>query len=354
MQVVDCKAKLAILFSLCLDLTAMVGSGTVQEHQALVYKSPYNEAAALITDKALGFSQSGVLVRHKNIVITAAHGMQLLLNAKYPIKDMGNYVLISPKELYVTFSLTPKTYFSYKVETVLLDSRYIRFEVGDQHKYDIAIMKLSQDVKLVTPVSLEDEIAFESDIPMLVHTWGNADIPDQQIKRGFYFFEWVLFFPNKDEDPLANLRIVMLSSIFFDPADSLPKMPNINDPENVQRRYFALKSWLSYKLPYGLALPGTSGAPVYIVTTYNGRKSLSFFGLVMGYAPIGEEDMLVSKKSEDLARNPKDAYNKYQTIITTPFRLNMQPLANTTEKKYFVLDRRYIKMIDGLSSGEIH
>lgn len=65
----------------------MVGSGTIQEHQKLVYEAPYHEAAALITDNDIGFTQSGVLVR-KNIVLTAAHGMQLLLNAKYPIKKI--------------------------------------------------------------------------------------------------------------------------------------------------------------------------------------------------------------------------------------------------------------------------
>lgn len=354
MQAVDYKAKLAIFFALCLDLIAMVGSNTIQEHQALVYDSPYNEAAALITDNAIGFSQSGVLVRHKNIIITAAHGMQLLLNAKYPIKDMGSYILIIPKSLYVTFSFTPNSHFSYPVEMVLLDSRYIRYEVGDQHKYDIAVLKLSHDVKFITPVPLENDIAFGSDVPMLVHTWGNSDVPSHNIKRGFYFFEWVLFFPNKDEDPLANLRTVMLSSIFFEPSDILPQAPNINDPESVQRRYFALKSWLNYKRPYGLALPGTSGAPVYIETTHKSKRLLSFFGLVMGYSPIGEGNAALPKNLEELSKNPKYVYNQYQTIITTPFRLNMQPMANTNDIKHFVLDKRYVKMIDELSSGQIN
>lgn len=329
----------------------MVGSGTIQEHQKLVYEAPYHEAAALITDKDIGFTQSGVLVR-KNIVLTAAHGMQLLLNAKYPIKDLGNYVLVTPKKLSVTFSITPNTHVTYKVEKVLLDSRYVRFEVGDQHKYDIALLKLSEEVESITPVPIANEIALETDVPMLVQTWGNADVPRQQIKRGFYLFEWSLFFPNKDEDPLANLRTVMLGSIFFEPSDVVPNKPNINDPESTQRRYFAIKSWLKHKRPYGLALPGTSGAPVYVETTINGKTSLRFFGLVMGYASIGEENLLIYKKLEDLSKNPNDAYN-VQTIITTPFRLNMQPTANTTDKKHFALDKRYLRMIDGLSNGSI-
>ncbi|MEI6628052.1 MAG: trypsin-like serine protease [Alphaproteobacteria bacterium] len=351
MRVVGCKAKLVIFVSLCIKLTAMVGSGTIQEHQKLVYEAPYHEAAALITDNDIGFTQSGVLVR-KNIVLTAAHGMQLLLNAKYPIKDLGNYVLVTPKKLSVTFSITPNTHVTYKVEKVLLDSRYVRFEVGDQHKYDIALLKLSEEVESITPVPIANEIALETDVPMLVQTWGNADVPRQQIKRGFYLFEWSLFFPNKDEDPLANLRTVMLGSIFFEPSDVVPNKPNINDPESTQRRYFAIKSWLKHKRPYGLALPGTSGAPVYVETTINGKTSLSFFGLVMGYASIGEENLLIYKKLEDLSKNPNDAYN-VQTIITTPFRLNMQPTANTTDKKHFTLDKRYLRMIDGLSNGSI-
>jgi hypothetical protein len=354
-QVVDYKASFGLFLSLQLvfPLAAMVASGTVQEHQALVYESPCHEAAALITDQDLNFTQSGVLVRN-NIVLTAAHGMQLLLDAKYPIKDMGNYVLITPKKLYVTFSINPHTQVIYKVESVLLDSRYIRFEVGDQHKYDIAILKLSKPVENIAPVLIANELSFEADVPMQVQTWGNADIPSQKIKRGFYFFEWSLFFPNRDEDPLANLRTVMLSSIFFEPADVLPEKPDINAPESTQRRYFALKSWLQHKRPYGLALPGTSGAPVYIETTTNGRRTLNFFGLIMGYSTLGEETLLLSKDTEKLSKNPKAAYNKYQTIITTPFRLNMQPTANTTAQKHFAFDRSYLKMIDDLSSGQIN
>lgn len=328
----------------------MVGSGTVQEHQALVYESLHHETAALITDEDLHFSQSGVLVRH-NIVLTAAHGMQLLINAKYPMKDLGTYILITPKKLYVTFSTNQNTKITYKVESVLMDSRYIRFEAGDECKYDIAILKLSESVNNIEPVNIADEIAFEEDVPMLVQTWGNSDIPSQKIKRAFHFFEWCLFFPNRDEDPLANYRTVMLSSIFFEPANVLPEKPNINEPESVQRRYFALKSWLMHnQKPYGLALPGTSGAPVYIEK--NGE--LSFFGLVMGYATLGEEALLLSKDNESFSKNPKAAYNKYQTIITTPFRLNMQPTANTTQQKHFVLDKRYLKMIDELSNGNLN
>ncbi len=336
-----------------MPVTAMVASGTIREHVSLAYNSPQHETAALITDRNLGFTQSGVLVR-RNIVITAAHGMQLLLNAKYPMKDLGAYLLITPKQLTVTFSISPDHETTYNVEYVLLDSRYIRFESGDQHKFDIAILKLSEPVEDITPVNLEEELALEPDVPMLVMTWGNADVPSQKLKRGFYLYEWSLFFPNVDEDALANYRTVMLSSIFFDPANELPKVkPGVNEPESVQRRYFALKSWLNDKRPYGLALPGTSGAPVFVETKILGISRVHFFGLIMGYATLGEEMVLISKNNEDFAKDPKNAYNKYQTIITTPFRLNMQPKANTSEQKHFAVDKRYLKMIDGLSSGDI-
>jgi hypothetical protein len=146
----------------------------------------------------------------------------------------------------------------------------------------------------------------------------------------------------------------MLSSIFFDSANELPKeKPGINESESTQRRYFALKSWMKDKRPYGLALPGTSGAPVFVETKILGTRRINFFGLIMGYATLGEEMNLLSKNNEELAKNPKNAYNKYQTIITTPFRLNMQPKANTSEQKHFVIDKRYLKMIDSLSSGAI-
>ena len=345
--------KVLWFFLVSIPLAAMVASGTLNEHMSLAYNSPHHEAAALITDRNLSFTQSGVLVRN-NIVITAAHGMQLLLNAKYPMKDLGAYVLVTPKQLTVTFSENPNHEITYNVEYVLVDSRYIRFESGDQHKFDIAILKLSEPVQDITPINIEQELALEPDTPMLVMTWGNADIPSQKLKRGFYLYEWSLFFPNVDEDALANFRTVMLSSIFFDSANELPKeKPEINEPESTQRRYFALKSWMKDKRPYGLALPGTSGAPVFVETKILGTRRMNFFGLIMGYATLGEEMNLLSKNNEELAQNPKNAYNKYQTIITTPFRLNMQPKANTSEQKQFVIDKRYLKMIDGLSSGAI-
>ncbi len=331
----------------------MVASGTVREHVSLAYDSPHHEAAGLIVDNSLNFTQSGVLVRN-NIVITAAHGMQLLLNAKYPMKDLGSYILVTPKQLTVTFTIIPNHEVTYDVEYVLLDSRYVRFEPGDQHKFDIAILKLSQHVDGITPVNIEDELVLEPDIPMLVLTWGNADLPSQKLKRGFYLYEWSLFFPNVDEDPLANYRTVMISSLFFDPANELPKeQPGINEPESMQRRYFALKSWLKDKRPYGLALPGTSGAPVFVETKILGKRRVHLFGLVMGYATLGEEMRMISKNSEEFSKNPSSAYNKYQTIITTPFRLNMQPTANINENKHFVIDKRYLKMVEDLSNGSI-
>lgn len=331
----------------------MVASGTVREHVSLAYDSPHHEAAGLIVDKSLNFVQSGVLVRN-NIVITAAHGMQLLLNAKYPMKDLGSTILVTPQQLTVTFTTSPNQEVTYNVEYVLLDSRYIRFEPGDQHKFDIALLKLSQAVDGIKPVNIENELVLEPDIPMLVLTWGNADMPSQKLKRGFYLYEWSLFFPNVDEDPLANYRTVMISSLFFDPANELPKeQPGVNEPESMQRRYFALKSWLNGKRPYGLALPGTSGAPVFVETKILGQRRIHLFGLVMGYATLGEEMRMISKNSEEFSRDPKKAYNKYQTIITTPFRLNMQPTANMNENKHFIIDKRYLKMIEDLSNGSI-
>lgn len=358
MQVVNCKANNVFKLLCCwlftnMPATSMVSSGTIREHVDLAYTSPNHEAVALIRDSNLKFMQSGVLVRN-NIVITAAHGMQLLLNAKYPMKDLGPYILISPKQLSVTFSTNPSHEVTYNVEYVLIDSRYVRFESGDQHKFDIAILKLSVPVCNIKPVYLEDELELEQDVPMLVMTWGNADIPSQKLKRGFYLYEWSLFFPNVDEDALANHRTVMMSSMFFEPAEKLPNKPGVNEPESVQRRYFALKSWLDDKRPYGLALPGTSGAPVFVEKKFLGERQIYLFGLVMGFATLGEEMTLLSKNNEDFAKNPKNAYNKYQTLITTPFRLDMRPTANISEKKHFAIDKRYLKMIDDLSNGTIN
>ncbi len=336
-----------------LQLSAMIGSHSVKTHVSLAYNSPQHQAAGLIQDKNLKFMQSGVLVRN-NIVITAAHGMELLLKANYPTKDFGSYVLITPNELTVTFSPSPNHEITYNVESILLDSRYIRFEPGDQHKFDIAILRLSKPVNFIEPIEISDEFILDQDTPMLVITWGNADLPSQKLKRAFYLFEWTHFFPKADEDGLTKLRTIMLSSLFFEPMNSLPNnQPGVNELESVQRRYFALKSWFKNgKKPYGLALPGTSGAPVFAqINSTVGDEKFSLFGLVMGYSTLGEQELALPKDNENFTAN--NAYNKYQTIVTTPFRLDTEPQANNSDSKHFVIDARYLQRIDELSNGSI-
>src|SRR5690606_12657730 len=107
----------------------------------------------------------------------------------------------------------------YTVESIALDSRYIRFNPGEQHKFDFAFLKLSQKVEGIKPINLLNKLTITPDAPMAVVTWGNADIPSKTLKRAFYLFEWSLFYPFLDDDALQPLRKVMISSIFFQPAN---------------------------------------------------------------------------------------------------------------------------------------
>lgn len=342
-------ALFCFLFN-CSITNAMVGSDHIDVHTNLVQTIEHQEAVGRVVDGELNFLQTGVLI-NSNVVMTAAHGMQLLLDSgKYQVKDLGTYILILPKKMSVTFSVKTGVEVTYSVESITLDSRYVRFEPGEQHKFDFAFLKLSQKVEDIKPLELADQLLLEPDIPMVVITWGNADIPNQNVKRGFYLFEWSLFYPFLDDDALQPLRKVMFSSIFFQPANKLSEQPFINDKENIQRRYYALKSWLRHgKKPYGLALPGTSGAPVLIET----KTGKELFGVVMGYANLGDQKLANTKDFTKLAQNLSNIYNLFQTIIATPYRLNTDPELNKTSSKNFVLDKRYKEIIKKLASGEI-
>lgn len=342
---------LSVLIFGCGKANAMVGSASIQEHVKLSQAIEYNEAVGRVVDDEQRFLQTGALIK-PNVLITAGHGMQQLLDSgKYPVKDMGSYIVITPKKMNVTFTLKPGVEVTYVVESVVLDSRYIRFNPGEQHKFDFAFLKLSQKVENITPVDLKNKFTLEPDAPMLVVTWGNADIPSKTLKRAFYLFEWSLFYPFLDDDALQPLRKVMISSIFFKPANKLPKPPSINDKENTQRSYYALKSWLSNgKKPYGLALPGTSGAPV-LVASRNGTVEL--FGIVMGYANLGEKSLASAKDFVKFANDPNNAYDMFQTIIATPYRLDTDPAVNTTASKTFVLDKKYLEIIENLTDSKI-
>jgi hypothetical protein len=343
-----------VLFNLvfhCPIANAMVGSDQLQKHVDLAQTIEAHEAVGRVLDNELNFLQTGVLIK-PNVVMTAGHGMQLLIDSnKYSIKDIGPYLVITPKKMAVTFTLKPGAEVTYTVECVVLDSRYIRFNPGEQHKFDFAFLKLSQKVENIQPINLTDKVNLAPDVPMVVITWGNADIPKKTLKRAFYLFEWSLFYPFLDEDALQPLRKVMISSMFFKPANKLPAQTSINDKENIQRRYYALKSWLSNgKKPYGLALPGTSGAPVL---TVNKNGSMELFGIVMGYANLGEKSLTSTKELEKFAANPENAYDLFQTIIATPYRLNTDPSANTTTSKSFLIDKKYLEIIESLASGKI-
>ena len=339
----------AFLFD-CGVANAMVGSASMQDHIDLAKTLEFNEAVGRVVDDEQHFLQTGALIK-PNVVITAGHGMQSLLDSgKYQVKDIGPYIVITPKKMTVTFTLKPGVEVTYTVESIVLDSRYIRFNPGEQHKFDFAFLKLSQKVDGIKPIDLKNKVTLEQDTPMAVVTWGNADIPNKTAKRAFYLFEWSLFYPFLDDDALQPLRKVMVSSIFFQPTYQVPTPPSLNDKENVQRRYYALKSWFrNGKKPYGLALPGTSGAPVLV--GQNG--TIELFGIVMGYANLGEKSLATAKDFAKFASDPNNAYDMFQTIVATPYRLDTDPAVNTTSSKNFVLDKKYKEIIENLAEGKV-
>lgn len=345
-------SALILLFICCsfFKAQAVLGPMPFEAYKNLVHEIPDSDAACCVIDEGFKFLQSGVLVK-PNIIMTAAHGMQSLIASNKCEKiDLGSCIIIKPKKMYVRFA-NRNGATTYPIKSIIIDGSYVRYEEGQQHKFDIAFLKTAMSVDFTEPVELQEKISVEQDVPMAVVTWGNSDLKDNlYLKRAFYLYEWTIFYPFTDEDITKQFRRVMIGSLFFRPYDSLPIEPSMNDSEGLQRNYYALRSWLRHgKKPYAMALPGTSGAPVFVQED----GQLVLFGAIMGYSSVADKNIFNDLDYKKLLNTSlENAYNFYQTIIATPYRLNTDPVVNTVFRKEFVLDTRYTKMLEILDKNQ--
>jgi hypothetical protein len=309
-----------LLFSLFFSLfitsaNAMVADPfhSYQDYEALASERPEFDSACAVLDNSTRISQSGVLVA-PDVVATAAHGIEAI------IKDLPRYikegiVKIDVSNMRVLFLSANNE--SIEVEYVLIDARYFENVGVREGKFDFAYLKLKKPSETVKPAEFFNEEEVPNDAILTVVTHGIADQPLSPIlRRAFRLYERDFYYGNNDRDVLNEQRYLQESSIYFKPSD-LSHKPSNTAPEELIRSYEATQNWTKDgKKPYALALPGSSGAPVYIRLKKNGVEKDYLFGLVNSYAHLS--GVFHGKGSSEylyILDHPKDALNSYQTIF---------------------------------------
>jgi hypothetical protein len=303
---------LSFLFQLFSNYSySLVSDGyhTIEDYIQLAYTDPSFEGACFIEHYELSgtITQTGVLI-HNNIVATAGHGVVKILN-KNKNKNSEKETIIPLKTILVTFK-TEKGIKTYRSDAVLIDSRYLENRQGAENKYDIAFIRLKEPVLHIKHAILLEKIEIDNDDLLTVVTFGSVDLPFHQhlIKRAFCLFEIDHHYTPDDDEHFLGEKGVILSSIFFKPS-LLSKQPLKTSDEITLRSYEATQNWKKHKkLPYGLALPGTSGAPVFI------KKEKSYLlGLVTSYAGLIHRMSRSTPEHDLILRSSNRGIGEYQT-----------------------------------------
>ncbi|MBY0281102.1 MAG: S1 family peptidase [Alphaproteobacteria bacterium] len=317
--------KLSTFFNLlfCLLITsfpsvAMVSDGAhgEQSYIKLAKEKSSFESACSVHDSKTSISQTGVLIA-PNVVATAAHGIaSILAKTNSTLKSPTTIVPVS--DLTVTFD-TNGWCSVYQAESVLIDSRYLNNLPGVEAKYDIAFIKLKEDVRGIEPAKVFTNAEVPLNSPLHVVTFGNADLSKNSLlKRAFKLYEMDAYFSHPfDEEALALNRSVLVSSLFFKPDEALKK-PSLSSDEVTIRTYEATQNWLKDgKGPYALALPGTSGAPVFVTLMVNGRKQDYLFGIITSFAHLSGRHQAPKGQPEYqyILENREKVFGQYQTIF---------------------------------------
>jgi hypothetical protein len=252
---------------------------------------------------------------------------------------------IKVTEVYVTF-VTHDQCSRYEVDSVIVDTRYTETS-GLQAKYDIALIKLKYPIFHIRPAQIFKAQAIPAPALMTVVSFGMADMMWQStLKRAFRLYECDNYQIPYDDEGLAANRSVLKSSLFFKPNESLSK-PSITADEETIRVYEATRNWLKdRKKPYALALPGTSGAPVFIRLVVNGIPQEYLFGIVTSFAHLSGVFQAPKGQPEHefILRNPDQVFNHYQTIFALFYREDNNPLTFDRENPVYRLDPTFITL----------
>ncbi|MHA1558511.1 MAG: hypothetical protein ACTSXG_01695 [Alphaproteobacteria bacterium] len=318
------------------------GYHTTKDYLKLAQKKEVFKSACLIRDVQYGVQQTGVLIK-SDIVLTAAHG---LINR---LKNKDHNKWVSAQGIDVIFTIDGVNHI-YPASEIFIDSRYLENMQGINSKYDVGFVRLKRVVKDIPTAPLFEKAVIPLNAPLYVVTFSDFDIKDKiffknflwhstfsvhkgwPIKRAFMLCEKDYFYPTSfDDENLQWQHITLFSSLFFKPDEKI-RTPRLNADEITFRVYEATQSWrLNNKGPYALALPGTSGAPVFITLETNKKQKDYLFGWVVAFSSIDGEAGLNANEILDMKK--EDLYNNYQTIFAVPYTEDTK-----SKQKVFTID----------------
>lgn len=303
------------------------GIHNMSDYVTLAQSDPTFDAVGKIHDHSTGSMQTCVLVGNRT-VLTAAHGV---INNK------------NPQKIVVTFNRGEKKQ-SYHASTVTIDPRYLR---SPNDMIDFAIITLEGDVEDIQPAQMREALPQEDQPELICITYGNRDI-DPMFKtkrRAFYLPEVSTYHyhggipefnastalsslyiaPEKDfRGPKPSLWMRILG-FFFGKKELFEDESEFLEAEIYNRLDDGFKAWENLKRPpYALALPGSSGAPVFI--KHRGKWIL--FGMITSFAHLASP-LFEVRSHENLAEvilsTPREKlYGHFQTVFTLLYKSTLE------------------------------
>jgi hypothetical protein len=305
------------------------GIHTRDDYVELSYDSPEFNTACAVVDSKVGISMTGVLVA-PNIVVTAAHGIEAIFRKLKPTQTKHGIMIIPLSSVKVYFKGKDQTIMS-KVTHVLLDPRYFQDAHMREGKFDFAFLKLEKPLFDIKPAELFQNEIIPNNAVMTVVTYGTSDLKSnllglftshEPMRRAFRLYERDTYFGKpEDEEVLRSSRYLQESSIYFKPLHRHEK-PEETDLEEIVRSYDATQNWIADgKKPYALGLPGTSGSPVFIRLTQNGRTKDYLFALVSSFSHLtGQFHTRGAYEMDHILAHQQQSLGGYQTIYSLFYR----------------------------------
>lgn len=323
--------KLLIFITVSILNAYSMVSDTIHGHDDYVelsYETSEFDSSCAVVDAKTGVSMTGVLIAN-DIVLTAAHGIEAVIRKLTSTETKHGISVMPIKSINVYFKGRNQT-ITARVSRVLLDPRYFKDGNGREGKFDFAFLKLEAPIDGIKPAALFQKEIVPNNALMTVVTYGTADLKPSVFswggvpitRRAFRLYERDTYFSrSNDEEELKSSRYLQESSVFFKELQRQTR-PEPTDPEEVIRSYDATQNWIADgKKPYALALPGTSGSPVFIRLKENGKITDYLFGLVSSFSHItGQFRKRGAYEMDYILSHVKNCLGGYQTIYSLFYR----------------------------------
>ncbi|RZI47127.1 trypsin-like serine peptidase [Candidatus Finniella inopinata] len=327
-------------------LHAMLSDGIHQQrdYEDLANESTEFDSTCYVLDHKAQISQTGVLIA-PDLVATAAHGVIEMIQKRQQ-EPMNQPLPV--EQVDVTF-INNGQIFTAQAACVLVDARYTE-NSGLQAKHDIALIKLKQPIHHIRPAKLFEKKTVPSQSVLTVVSFGMADQPkNPAIKRAFRLYERDTYHVGGlDEEELASKRSLLQSSLFFKPDKKLTQPSEQADEETI-RVFDATQNWIKDgEKPYALALPGTSGAPVFVRITENGKTEDYLFGVVTSFAHLSGQFQAPKGVPEDeyILTRRQQSFNNYQTIFALFYKEDNNPITYDKAARDYFLDSTFIRLLE--------